>query len=40
MKQWSRREFLRVSAMLAAAGGFSTVSGCVSMPATNAASAE
>lgn len=30
MKQWSRREFLRVSAMLAAAGGFSTVSGCVS----------
>ncbi len=40
MKQWSRREFLRVSAMLAAAGGFSTVSGCVSMPAANAASAE
>ena len=32
MKQWSRREFLRLSAIVAAAGGFSTVSGCVSAP--------
>jgi alkaline phosphatase D len=37
MKQWSRREFLRVSAILAAAGGFSTVSGCVSPNAASAA---
>ena len=32
MKQWSRREFLKASAIVAAAGGFSTVSGCVSAP--------
>ncbi len=37
MKQWSRREFLRLSAMLAAAGGFSTVSGCVSPAARDVA---
>jgi len=40
MKQWSRREFLRVSALLAAAGGFSTVSGCVSAPQAEGGIAE
>jgi alkaline phosphatase D len=40
MKQWSRREFLKVSAILAAAGGFSTVSGCVSAPGAATPGAE
>ncbi|TXH93775.1 MAG: alkaline phosphatase [Rheinheimera sp.] len=40
MKQWSRREFIRLSAIVAAAGGFSTVSGCVSAPAASLVSAE
>ncbi len=40
MKQWSRREFLRLSAIVAAAGGFSTVSGCVSAPGATLGSAE
>lgn len=40
MKQWSRREFLKVSAILAAAGGFSTVSGCVSVPGAATPGAE